>query len=232
MIPRILIVEDETDLRELIVLHVKRAQFQVDEASNGQEALQKLKERAYDLVVLDWMLPKLNGIEIVRILRDQELKTALPILMLTAKATDADVVFALEAGVDDYITKPFEPTVLIARVRALLRRSQPQREEANGDNQKLQFGELSINPDAFTVSYKNEVISLTPSEFKLLHALALNRGRVLTRDRLIELVQGNGVAVIDRAIDTHVFGLRKKLGDASHFIETVRGIGYRIHFEG
>lgn len=226
----ILVVEDEKDIRELIALHLRRAGFVVDESGGGEDAIQKTKSKTYDLIILDWMLPQLSGLEVLRHLRDQ-MKGHVPVLMLTAKAGTSDTVFGLESGADDYMTKPFEPVVLLARVRALLRRNSPEA-SANpsiANSEKISVGDLMINTASYEVFFRGEPMALTPSEFKLLHALASNKGRVLSREKLIQLVQGDGVIVVDRAIDTHVFGLRKKMGAAADYVETVRGIGYRMH---
>jgi two-component system, OmpR family, phosphate regulon response regulator PhoB len=226
---KVLIVEDETDIRELLTLHMERSGFEVSGAVSGDEALEKLNTMVFDLIVLDWMLPQISGIEVLRQIRAKSQTAQIPVLMLTAKSTASDIVLGLESGADDYVTKPFEPVVLLARARSLLRRTMSPPISQAQDVQVLVLGDLVIDPRSYSVSYQGKAISLTLSEFKLLHALTANRGRVLTRDQLIELVQGEGVAVIDRAIDTHVFGLRKKLGDVANFIETVRGVGYRIH---
>lgn len=245
----VLVVEDEGDIRELLTLHLQRGGFSIDTASTGDEALSKLIGNSYDLVVLDWMLPGCSGIEILRQMRASQSQKSTPVLMLTAKSTASDIVLGLESGADDYVTKPFEPVVLLARARSILRRrtlpaSEP-KDVASGPaaptpaksstpiaEEIIRIGELTINPVSYEVSFQDKPIQLTLSEFKLLHALGVNRGRVLTRDQLIELVQGSGVIVVDRAIDTHVFGLRKKLGDCASFIETVRGVGYRINWPG
>lgn len=218
---KILVVEDEKDVRELILLLLEREnQYELDSSENGEEALNKIKNNSYDLVILDWMLPGLSGLQICK-----EIKGQLPILILTARVSPDDIVLGLDSGADDYLTKPFEMNVLMARIKALLRRSNHQQ---NSLTHKLQMGELVVDFDAHKVFFGKNEIALTPSEFKLLSALATYKGRVLSRDKLIELVQGQGVAVIDRAIDTHVFGLRKKLGQAGQMIETIRGIGYRM----
>ena len=218
---RILVVEDEKDVKELILLHLKREGHETDAAENGEEALKLLQERPYDLVVLDWMLPGLSGLEICK-----KINRKLPILMVTARADTSDIVVGLEMGADDYLTKPFEISVFLARVRALLRRASISPE--SDSQEKIQIGDLKIDLHAHRVNCGSEEVQLTPSEFKLLCALMKNQGRVLSRDQLIELVQGQGVAVVDRAIDTHVFGLRKKLGNYADIIETIRGVGYRV----
>jgi two-component system phosphate regulon response regulator PhoB len=225
MNPRILVVEDERDVRELMILHLKREGFSIFSAEDGEEAKTLLGGNEYDLVILDWMLPGVSGLEICKTLRGQG--RTLPILMVTARADTADIVLGLEMGADDYITKPFDIPVFMARVRALLRRTQA----PTSEDSKLHVGELTVDVAAHEVKCKTERVDLTPSEFKLLAALVSNRGRVLSRERLIDLVQGQGVVVVDRAIDTHVFGLRKKLGDCSEIIETIRGVGYRIRGE-
>ena len=222
---RILVVEDEADVRELIVLHLKRDGYAVDAAADGAEALRWLEKSGCDLCIVDWMMPGLNGLDVARAIRNQ-LRSPIPVLMVTARVEAADIVLGLESGADDYVTKPFEVPVLLARVRALLRRSAAAK---SGEDQNLiEVGAIRIDVAAHEVSHQGEVISLTPSEFNILLALAQNRGRVLTRDRLIDLIRGVDVTIVSRAIDTHVFGLRKKLGDAADVIETIRGVGYRI----
>lgn len=230
--PKVLVVEDEADIHDLLCLHLKREGFEVEGAYNGEDAIRILEQKAaqnqgYDLLILDWMLPGLSGMEIVRSFRKQ---SATPILMVTARTEQADIIAGLEAGADDYVTKPFELPVLMARARALLRRARQLEDlkQKPDTTSRIILGNLVIDLSAHEAQCGQERLQLTLSEFKLLHCLALNQGRVLTRDQLIESVQGEGVTVIDRAIDTHVFGLRKKLGECSDWIETVRGVGYRI----
>jgi two-component system phosphate regulon response regulator PhoB len=227
---KILIVEDEADIRELIALHLTREGYVVEEAFDGEQAQKTLKNGVFDLIVLDWMLPGLSGLEIAREIRQSNTLKNIPVLMVTARMEAADIVLGLEAGADDYVTKPFEIPVLLARVRSLLRRALRLASPEN-PNELIKLGELVIDPKAYQVRCRGTELVLTPSEFKLLLTLAQNRGRVLTRDRLIDAVQGIGVSVVDRAIDTHVFGLRKKLGACSEWVETVRGVGYRIRGE-
>jgi two-component system phosphate regulon response regulator PhoB len=224
--PRVLLVEDEADVRELMLLHLKREGLETTAVENGEEALKLLQSHQYGLVVLDWMLPGLSGLEICKRIRHQNLGGAsMPILMVTARADTADIVIGLEMGADDYITKPFDIPVFLARVRALIRRSQTSQQPPQ---QRFQVGALTLDVEAHRVTCKSDELDLTPSEFKLLAALMNNQGRVLSRERLIDLVQGQGVAVVDRAIDTHIFGLRKKLGDCADVVETIRGVGYRV----
>ncbi len=231
----VLVVEDEADVRELIVLHLKREGFTVTSVDDGEKAIKALGDSTgaagIDLAVVDWMLPGMSGLDVTKWLREG--KNNLPVLMVTARADSADIVRGLESGADDYVTKPFEIPVFLARVRSLLRRSRPEAETSDpASAKKLRIGDLELDVESYDVTVgtgaQAERLSLTPSEFKLLKALMLNQGRVLSRDRLIELVQGEGVSVVDRAIDTHIFGLRKKLGTAADFVETIRGVGYRM----
>lgn len=223
---RVLVVEDEADVRDLISLHLKREGFDVETADDGEKALKILESKTPSIAVVDWMLPGMSGLDVTKWISHN--KKNLPILMVTARADSADIIRGLENGADDYVTKPFEIPVLLARVRALLRRTQIKPEEK--DSTLLTMGELQLNSQTYDVFVGKEKLNLTPSEFKLLKALMQNQGRVLSRDKLIELVQGEGVSVVDRAIDTHVFGLRKKLGSCSDFVETIRGVGYRMKF--
>lgn len=218
---RILVVEDENDIRELIVLHLSREGHEVEACGDGHEGARMLAENDYDLALLDWMLPHKSGLEITREIRKEKPHEELRILMVTAKGANGDLIMGLESGADDYLVKPFELSVLMARARALLRRTEKK-------GAQLELGPLAIDEGAHEAKLDGKPISLTPYEFKLLVTLAQNKGRVLTRDQLIEQVQGSGVAVVERAVDTHVFGLRKKLGEHADLIETVRGVGYRI----
>lgn len=233
----ILVVEDEKDVRDLLMLHLKREGYQATAVEDGEEALRQVESKRYALVVLDWMLPGLSGLEICRRIRKQQPTGAfahmpgqVPVLMVTARADTSDIVLGLEAGADDYITKPFEIPVFLARVRALLRRSQLQQEQPVSAHQFRVKG-LLLDTETHQLQCDGQDVLLTPSEFKLLSALLKNRGRVLSRERLIDLVQGEGVSVVDRAIDTHIFGLRKKIGDYADLVETIRGVGYRVRLE-
>jgi two-component system, OmpR family, phosphate regulon response regulator PhoB len=224
-VTRALIVEDERDVRELMVLHLMREGIDVVAVEDGEEATRALAGGLFSLVVLDWMLPGVSGLEICKRLRAQGESSA-AILMVTARADTADVVAGLDAGADDYITKPFELPVFLARVRALKRRGETA--GARKATRPLVIGCLAVDLEAHEVTCDGEPVALTPSEFRLISALMENAGRALSRERLIDLVQGENVTVVDRAIDTHVFGLRKKLGACADVIETIRGIGYRV----
>lgn len=229
----ILVVEDEIEIRDLIALQLQRHDFFVTTSGSAEEALKIVRSQKFDLLILDWMLPGMSGIEIVRHARKESANKHSPILMVTAKVEPEDIVEGLESGADDYLTKPFEVPVLMARVQALLRRTSGfeqtgQAGQAAKSPDHLMMGNLKIDLKKHDVSCGTEPIQLTPSEFKLLKALALHGGGVMTRDQLIANVQGEDVAVVGRTVDTHVFGLRKKLGECSDVIETVRGVGYRV----
>jgi two-component system phosphate regulon response regulator PhoB len=225
---RVLVVEDEKDVRDLIVLQLQRDGYLVETASSGEEGARIIQQNKYDLILLDWMLPGVSGLELARIIRNKSQQTKVPVLMVTARADSGDIIAGLEAGADDYVTKPFDTSVLMARVRSLLRRSRLQTEELAKPRNKLTVGGLELDLEAHEVHCDGVMVHLTPSEFKLLQTLISSAGKVLTREALIQEVQGEGVSVVDRAIDTHVFGLRKKLGNCADLIETIRGIGYRV----
>lgn len=225
---KVLVVEDEREIRELITLLLLRQGYQVQHASSSEEAYEFLNNNKFDLMVLDWMLPQESGVSLLQ--RLPKIKKSIPVLMVTAKAEPNDIVAGLEAGADDYITKPFEPNIFAARVRALLRRAMSDEVKQEETYEVLKVGELQIDLGKYEVSCCGEKIHMTPSEFKIIAILAQQRGRVLTRDQLIEVVQGEGVTVTGRTVDTHVFGIRKKLLSCSEWIETIRGVGYRIKF--
>ena len=222
----ILVVEDEQEIRELMALHLLRQGYRVTECPSAEEALSELSRNPrYNILVLDWMLPGASGVDII-----ESVKAKVPqssVLMVTAKAEPQDIVLGLEKGADDYLTKPFNPSVFLARIKALLRRSQVQ-QQSSADTGEYHLAGLRMNFKTYDISYNNEPLHLTPSEFKLLGTLVLNQGCVLTREQLIENIQGEGINVVGRTIDTHFFGLRKKLGEWGDRIETIRGIGYRV----
>lgn len=218
---QVLVVEDEAEILELISLLLLRLGHRVQQCRSAIEAVEFLKKDKYDLLVLDWMLPHFSGIDLLKTMGSNKP----PVLMVTAKSEPQDIVTGFEAGADDYITKPFEPSIFSARVKALLRRAAS---PIKSQSDILKIGSLKMNLASYEVHDKDELLHLTPSEFKILATLAQSRGRVLTRDHLIEIVQGEGVSVTGRTIDTHVFGLRKKIGDSADWIETIRGVGYRV----
>ncbi|BEV67502.1 response regulator transcription factor [Bdellovibrio bacteriovorus] len=222
----VLVVEDEQEIRELMALHLLRQGYRVTECASAEEALNEMNRQNYSLFVLDWMLPGLSGVDIVDKIKAKN--TGASVLMVTAKTEPQDIVAGLEKGADDYMTKPFNPSVFIARIKALLRRSQVQAAAPAADDGEVSLLGLKINFKSYEISYNGEPLHLTPSEFKLLGALVQNHGCVLTREQLIENIQGEGINVVGRTIDTHVFGLRKKLGEWGDRIETIRGVGYRV----
>jgi len=222
----ILVVEDEPDIRGLIVLHLEREGFRCRIAATGPEALRSVKRQAPDLLVLDVLLPEMSGLEVCRQLRGQRETAELPIIMLTAKAEEVDRVVGLELGADDYVTKPFSPKELIARVRAVLRRARRSAAEAA----ETVLGRLSIDRGRHVVRVDGQAIPLTPKEFDLLDALVEASGRLLTREQLLSRVWGYAHAddIESRTVDVHVHRLRAKLGEEGHRLVTVKGAGYRF----
>jgi len=228
----VLVVEDETDVRELLTLHLKREGYQVSGFENAEEALVAFSDTHFDLIILDWMLPKMSGLDFCKQIRTQHHSTV-PIMLLTARADTLDKVLGLEIGADDYLTKPFEIREFVARVRAILRRSANRPQPEADANEEVRRGPFRVDLAAkqlFMEDAPNDPkpINLTPNEFKLFSTLIQKPGTTFERGDLIKLIQGPGVAVVDRTIDTTVLGLRKKLGSNADWIETVRGFGYRF----
>ena len=226
---RVLIVEDEPDIRALVVHHLKREGYQVSAASSGEEALRQVQAAPPDLVLLDLMMPAMDGLEVCRRLRQDPATAMLPIVMLTAKGDEVDRVLGLEIGADDYVVKPFSPKELLARVRAVLRRSRPAPGAA-----PLRLGALSIDLGTHTASVDGLALALTPKEFDLLRALVEARGRVLSREFLLDRVWGYARAseVESRTVDVHVRRLRVKLGPEGRRILTIKSVGYRLDTAG
>ncbi len=225
MAEKILIVEDEAALVTLLRYNLEREGFEVSEAGDGEEALLRAEETKPDLIVLDWMLPVMSGIEVCRRLRRKPDSRAVPIIMLTARGEEADKVRGLQGGADDYVTKPFSPVELIARIRALLRRARPDRQV-----ETLIFADLSMDLTAHRVRRDGRAIHLGPTEFRLLHYLLRNPRRVFSREQLLDAVWGHDVYVEARTVDVHIRRLRKALngdGDAD-LIRTVRAAGYAL----
>jgi two-component system, OmpR family, alkaline phosphatase synthesis response regulator PhoP len=222
---RILVVDDEEDILELVRFHLSREGYQLSLAASGEEALKKTGRDAFDLIVLDLMLPGLDGLEVAKALKTDAKTKAVPIIMLTAKGEDADVVTGLEIGADDYVTKPFSPRVLTARVKAVLRRRS---RGAVEDTKVITIHELEIHPGRRAVIAGGNALDLTYTEFQLLCVLARRPGWVFTRSQIVDAVRGSDYPVTDRSVDVQVVGLRKKLGAYGHYIETVRGVGYRF----
>jgi DNA-binding response OmpR family regulator len=226
----ILVVDDEKDITELISYNLNRNGYRVVSAFDGNEALDLAAKESPDLILLDLMLPGLEGTEVTRRLKADNRTSNIPIIMLTAKAEETDVVVGLTLGADDYITKPFSPKILLARVNTVLRRNEPPTSGTNGDGEAamLTAGPLTIDSAKHEVAVDGNAVKLTLTEFKLLSALVSARGRVLTRDQLMDKAMGSDVFVTDRAIDVHVTAIRKKLGSANWLVHTVRGVGYRL----
>lgn len=225
--PKILVVDDEPDALEILSFKLKEAGFTPIIARNGAEALTAARDERPALVVLDLMLPEIDGLEVCRILRREPALAAIPIIMLTARAAEIDRVIGLELGADDYVTKPFSPRELVLRIKKLLARSVAADERAT----HWRLGELDIDVPGHAVHVSGAPVVLTATEFKLLELLARRRGRVQTRDRLLQEVWGYDNPIDSRTVDTHMRRLREKLGVAAAQLETVRGVGYRFRSE-
>lgn len=225
---KILVVDDEDDILDLVTYNLTREGYRVSTAIRGAEALKKVGEDPPDLILLDLMLPDIDGFDVCRELKRNARTSAIPIVMLTAKTADADQVAGLELGSDDYIVKPFSPNVLVARVRAILRRT---KDEAPSEKRILVFKNLSIDPSRHEVVVRGVPTQLTASEFKILYHMARRPGWVYSREQIISAVRGDDYPVTDRSVDVQIVGLRKKLGAAGSYIETVRGVGYRFREE-
>ena len=223
---KIVVIEDEPDIQEVIDYNLTREGYTVITADSGDEGVRKVVNEAPDLVLLDLLLPGLDGIEVCRKLKMDPVTQKIPIIMVSAKGEESDVVLGLGVGADDYVTKPFRPKELVARVRAVLRRGVLQDDEARSE--RLVRGGLVVDAARHEVKVDGQSVTLTATEFRLLHLLASHPGRVFTRDQLVTRVIGGGAAVIDRNIDVHVRSIRKKLGEHRHLIGTIRGVGYRF----
>ncbi len=220
--PRVLVVDDEADLVELLSYNLRQAGYEPIPAFNGLEAIQAASRHNPNLIVLDIMMPEMSGVEVARRLRADPKSARIPIIMLTARASEHDQVVGLSVGADDYVTKPFSPKVLIARIEAVLRRST----DASSST-VLTLGPIVMDLDTHEVSVEGKPCSLTPTEFRLLAALIQANGRVLTREQMIARGMGPGITVTGRAIDVHIAAVRRKLGEHERLVQTVRGVGYR-----
>ena len=221
----ILVVEDEEDIQELLRYNLERDGYRITTVATGEQGLKTVRNKPPDLMLLDLMLPGMDGLHLCRLLKGDAKTRHVPIIMLTAKGEESDVVVGLELGADDYMTKPFSPKILAARIRAVLRR---QATEERDETAPVIHRELIIDPARYEVTWKEERINLTATEFKLLHFLARRPGWVFTRQQIVDAVRGEDYPVTERAVDVQVVGLRKKLGEAADHVETVRGIGYRF----
>jgi two-component system, OmpR family, alkaline phosphatase synthesis response regulator PhoP len=228
--PSILIVDDEVEIRNLLTYNLDREGFQVAGAESGEEALRLLARQVPDLVLLDLMLPGIDGLTLCRRLRNAAATANVPIIMLTAKGGESDVVAGLNAGANDYISKPFSPRVLVARVRAALRRRAEGAAAQSGEeeSQVIQAGNLWIHVGRHEVRVSDQPIELSAMEFRLLHFLARRPGWVFTRQQILDSLHGDKHEITGRAVDVQIVGLRKRLGAAAECIETVRGVGYRF----
>ncbi|HUX12774.1 MAG TPA: response regulator transcription factor [Spirochaetia bacterium] len=226
---RILVVDDEEDIRELVCYNLEKEGYLVAPVRTGEEALEYVTRLTPDLVILDLMLPGVDGLEVCRRLKMQGQTRTIPILMLTAKSEDTDIVAGLELGADDYITKPFSPKVLVAHIRAVLRRSRDSASRA--DATFLRIHNITIDVDRHEVSVDGVPAFLSATEFAILEYFARSPGWVFSRNRIIDAVKGKDYPVTERSVDVQILGLRKKLGAAGEYIETIRGVGYRIQAE-
>jgi len=224
MKPKILVVDDEPDALEVLGFKLKEAGYAPVFAKDGARAITAARDERPALIVLDLMLPEIDGLEVCKILRRDPGTAMIPIIMLTARAAEMDRVLGLELGADDYVTKPFSPRELVLRIKKLLARVKASEDPVA----QIRFGELEIDVPRHQVSVGGNPVTLTATEFKLLEILARRRGRVQTRERLLQDVWGYENPIDSRTVDTHMRRLREKIGDAARFLETIRGVGYRF----
>ena len=224
---KLLVVEDEQDIRDLLIFNLQKEGFKVESTDNGDSALSLIRKNNFDLVLLDLMLPGIGGFDLTRILKNDKKTSEIPILMLTAKGEESDIVKGLELGADDYMTKPFSIKVLLARINKILIKSSNRSDEVD----VLKYNSLSINLKARDVILEGKKINLTFTEFEILKLLASHSKWVYTRSEIINNIRGDDYIVTDRTIDFQIVGLRKKMGPAGKYIKTVRGVGYRFEDE-
>lgn len=223
---KILIVEDEPDIREILEYNLEREGFEVFSAPDGRVGLSEARRRVPDLVLLDLMLPGLDGLDVCRQLKDSPSTRGIPVVMVTAKGDEADVVLGLGLGADDYVTKPFSPKELVARIKAVMRRSRGTTEVDEG--RIVVIGDVCVDPSRHRVTVGDTEVGLTATEFRILHYLAVSPGRVFSRDQILSHALGPNAVVTDRSVDVHVRSIRKKLGERRDLVQTVRGVGYRF----
>lgn len=221
---KVLVVDDEEDVLELVRYNLDKNGYRIETATTGEEALRKARAKLHDLVILDLMLPGIDGLEVCKKLKNDSKTQNIPVIMLTAKGEETDIVTGLELGADDYVTKPFSPKVLIARVRRILHRAVARDLEKS----PVKIHEISIDPSRHEVRIKNKLVELTHTEFKILYTLAKRPGQVFTRYQIVDAIHGDDYLVTDRAVDVQMVSLRRKLGSYGKYIETVRGVGYRF----
>jgi len=221
----ILVVEDEEDILDIIRVTLTREGYRVTGVTSGEDALRSVLSRAPDLVLLDLMLPGISGLEVCRRIKGDPRTASIPVIMVTARGEETDIVTGLELGADDYIPKPFSNRVLVARIHAVIRRK---KETAVDPNTPIRIHDLTIHPGRHEVICRQERIELTATEFRLLGVLARRPGWVMTRDQIVNAVKGEDYPVTERSVDVQIVGLRRKLGKRGAYIETVRGVGYRF----
>ena len=221
----VLIIEDDQDIQELISYNLSKEGYRVMASETGEDGLSRARSEIPGLILLDLMLPGIDGLEVCRQLKTDQSTRNIPIIMLTAKGEESDIVTGLELGADDYVTKPFSPKVLVARIRAVVRRKAV---DSDDDSARLAIHDLAIDPGRHEVLVDGAPIQLTHTEFQILHLLARRPGWVYTRYQIVNQVRGDDAIVTDRSVDVQIVGLRKKLGEAGRYIETVRGVGYRF----
>lgn len=222
--PKLLLIEDEEDIAALIKLQAEMAGYRLVVEVDGLNGLRAIEKEKPDLIILDLMLPGLSGLDVCRKIKTNPDLKDIPVIMISAKSEELDVVLGLELGADDYVTKPFSPKILFSRVRAVLRRGK----EPEKAPKTLAFGQFTLEVDRYQISKKGKYIPLTLSEFGILKRLVMNPGKVLTRNQLLDDIQNSDAFVVDRNIDVHIASLRKKLGPNFEWIDTVRGVGYRF----
>lgn len=225
--PRILLLEDEEDIAALIKLQAEISGYKLHVEVDGLNGFTAIEREKPDLVILDLMLPGQSGLDVCRKMKNSPLLRNIPIIMVSAKSEEIDIVLGLELGADDYVTKPFSPKILFSRISAVLRRGK----EPEKKVQTLTFGEFSLDLGSYQIRKRDEMIPLTLSEFGIIRRLAENQGKVLTRNQLLDDVQNENAFIVDRNIDVHVAALRRKLGPSFKWIDTVRGVGYRLKEE-
>lgn len=223
---KVLVIEDEPDILEVLTYNLEREGHKVICCRDGEQGLSRIRTDNPDLVILDLMLPGMDGVEVCRQVKADPVTRSIPVIMVTAKGEESDIVLGLGIGADDYISKPFSPRELIARVKVVLRRGAGRDDAAGGE--RLVRGDMEIDLGRFVVRVADQPVNLTPTEMRLLHFLASHPGRVFPRAHLLSRVIGEDAIVTDRNIDVHIRALRQKLGEHSDFIETVRGVGYRF----
>ncbi len=221
---RLLLVEDKPDIAELILYHLEKEHYEVVHAEDGEQALSLLKQQTFDLIVLDLMLPKMSGNMVLEKIKNDPLLKNIPVIIESARGDDADIILGLDLGAEDYVTKPFSPKVLLARIKKIFLRKESQ----DSSHFSFTMPQFSIDSSSREVRIDNKLIELTAIEFDLLLCLVANQGKVMSREKILQNVWMDEVYVIDRVVDVHINALRKKLGSISQWIETVRGIGYKF----